>query len=271
MRDRFYFYREWYEALEGLPRDIKLEVISAIIEYALYGREVEGLRPVAYSMFCMFKGKIKTEYSKAVGGVLGKEYGAMGGNPMFAKGKSNPYYASGEKEKDNPIDNPIDNPLDNPSDNPIDNPKRGEKITPSITPRGQKDNPLDNPLPKEGKKEVSPPAPPLQERNTTKKEESTDVDEKKELTLFGVVDKPVNERYKKFCEWLKKECPFVLKVKTQMTEEQFLSLLKKYTPKEISSAVSNLNNWADFPKKRTNVYRSTLDELKKLYGERSDK
>jgi hypothetical protein len=250
MRDRFYFYREWFEALKDLPRDVQLEVISAIIQCGLDGVEAQGLRPIAYSIFGLFKVKIKTEYDRAVGGIKGKEFGVRGGNPKFEKGKPNPYYKAGKGEKDNPLHNPLHNPLD------------GEKITP----QGQKDNPLDNPSRKEVKKEVSPPAPPLKERNNTKKESSDD--DKKETTFFGVFEKPVDEGYRKFCEWLKKECPFVLKVKTQMDEQQFKRLKTKYTSKEISVAVSNLNNWADFPKKRTNVYRSTLDELKKLYGER---
>ena len=38
--------------------------------------------------------------------------------------------------------------------------------------------------------------------------------------------------------------------------------------KEICDVLESLNNWKDFPKKRTNVYRSTLDELKKKFGER---
>ena len=43
---------------------------------------------------------------------------------------------------------------------------------------------------------------------------------------------------------------------------------KKYTKTEICEALEDLNNWKDFPKKRTNVYRSTLDELRKKYGEK---
>ena len=95
------------------------------------------------------------------------------------------------------------------------------------------------------------------------KEESTIVSKKDELSLSSP-----SEEFIKFNQWLDKHCPFVLKVKTQMTEPEYQKLLAKYTKKEICDVLESLNNWKDFPKKRTNVYRSTLDELKKKFGER---
>ncbi len=100
---------------------------------------------------------------------------------------------------------------------------------------------------------------------------STEVDIK-ENTIVLKKDKlslsPPSEEFIKFNQWLDDHCPFVLKVKTQMTEPEYQKLLAKYTKKEISDVLESLNNWKDFPKKRTNVYRSTLDELKKKFGER---
>lgn len=93
--------------------------------------------------------------------------------------------------------------------------------------------------------------------------ESTIVSKKDELSLSSP-----SEEFIKFNQWLDKHCPFVLKVKTQMTEPEYQKLLAKYTKKEICDVLESLNNWKDFPKKRTNVYRSTLDELKKKFGER---
>ena len=93
--------------------------------------------------------------------------------------------------------------------------------------------------------------------------ENTIVSKKDELSLSSP-----SEEFIKFNQWLDKHCPFVLKVKTQMTEPEYQKLLAKYTKKEISDVLESLNNWNDFPKKRTNVYRSTLDELKKKFGER---
>lgn len=100
---------------------------------------------------------------------------------------------------------------------------------------------------------------------------STEVDIK-ENTIVLKKDKlslsPPSEEFIKFNQWLDDHCPFVLKVKTQMTEPEYQKLLAKYTKKEISDVLESLNNWKDFPKKRTNVYCSTLDELKKKFGER---
>ena len=93
--------------------------------------------------------------------------------------------------------------------------------------------------------------------------ENTIVSKKDDLSLSSP-----SEEFIKFNQWLDKHCPFVLKVKTQMTEPEYQKLLVKYTKKEISDVLESLNNWKDFPKKRTNVYRSTLDELKKKFGER---
>lgn len=93
--------------------------------------------------------------------------------------------------------------------------------------------------------------------------ENTIVSKKDDLSLSSP-----SEEFIKFNQWLEKHCPFVLKVKTQMTEPEYQKLLAKYTKKEISDVLESLNNWNDFPKKRTNVYRSTLDELKKKFGER---
>lgn len=101
------------------------------------------------------------------------------------------------------------------------------------------------------------------DKNKDINKENTIVSKKDELSLSSP-----SEEFIKFNQWLDDHCPFVLKVKTQMTEPEYQKLLAKYTKKEISDVFESLNNWKDFPKKRTNVYRSTLDELKKKFGER---
>lgn len=101
------------------------------------------------------------------------------------------------------------------------------------------------------------------DKNKDINKESTIVSKKDELSSSSP-----SEEFIKFNQWLDKHCPFVLKVKTQMTEPEYQKLLAKYTKKEICDVLESLNNWKDFPKKRTNVYRSTLDELKKKFGER---
>ena len=101
------------------------------------------------------------------------------------------------------------------------------------------------------------------DKNKDINKESTIVSKKDELSLSSP-----SEEFIKFNQWLDKHCPFVLKVKTQMTEPEYQKLLAKYTKKEICDVLESLNNWKDFPKKRTNVYHSTLDGLKKKFGER---
>lgn len=93
--------------------------------------------------------------------------------------------------------------------------------------------------------------------------ENTIVSKKGELSL-----NLVSEEFLKFNKWLEETCPFVLEVKAQMREREYNKLTKKYTKKEICDVLESLNNWRDFPKKRASVYRSTLDELKKKFGER---
>ena len=55
MRDSFIFYRSFYEAIKDLPRDIQGEIYTAIMEYSLYGKETENLKPVAKSIMLMVK------------------------------------------------------------------------------------------------------------------------------------------------------------------------------------------------------------------------
>lgn len=76
----------------------------------------------------------------------------------------------------------------------------------------------------------------------------------------------VSEDFLNFNNWLKENCPFVLKVATQMTEKQYNKILEKYSKTDLCEVLQNLNNWKDFPKKRTSVYISVIAELKKKGG-----
>lgn len=88
-----------------------------------------------------------------------------------------------------------------------------------------------------------------------------DIDERKNF-----LSTTVSEDFLKFNNWLKENCPFVLKVATQMTEKQYNQILGQYSKKDLCEVLQNLNNWKDFPKKRTSVYISVIDELKKKGG-----
>lgn len=54
-RDSILFYRSFYEALQGLPKDIQLEIYTAVMEYGLNGVIPDDLKPVARGMFALMK------------------------------------------------------------------------------------------------------------------------------------------------------------------------------------------------------------------------
>lgn len=77
-RDSFIFYRSFYEAIRDLPRDIRLEVYTAIMEYALYGRQPESLKPFAKGIFTLIKPNIDVN-------TIRFENGKKGGRKSSAK------------------------------------------------------------------------------------------------------------------------------------------------------------------------------------------
>ncbi|MBD5371192.1 MAG: hypothetical protein HDR80_08625 [Bacteroides sp.] len=70
-RDSFIFYRSFYEAIEGLPDNIRLEVFTAITEYALYGKQPENLKPFARGMFTLIKPNLDTNTARYENGKKG--------------------------------------------------------------------------------------------------------------------------------------------------------------------------------------------------------
>ena len=58
MRESFVFYRSFYDAIKDLPRDVQGEIYTAIMEYSLYGKETENLKPIARSVFTLMKPQI---------------------------------------------------------------------------------------------------------------------------------------------------------------------------------------------------------------------
>lgn len=55
MRSSFVFYDSWWIAIKNLPRDVQGDVLTAIIEYGLYGETTEQLKPIAKAMLAMAK------------------------------------------------------------------------------------------------------------------------------------------------------------------------------------------------------------------------
>lgn len=54
-RDSIIFYRSYYEAIQGLPKEIQLEVYTAVMEYGFNGKSTEDLKPVARAVFLLIK------------------------------------------------------------------------------------------------------------------------------------------------------------------------------------------------------------------------
>ncbi|MBD5332211.1 MAG: hypothetical protein HDR97_00460 [Bacteroides sp.] len=70
-RDSFIFYKSFYEALADLPSDVRLEVLTAVIEYALYGRQPDNLKPIAKGMFTLMKPNIDVNNTRFENGKKG--------------------------------------------------------------------------------------------------------------------------------------------------------------------------------------------------------
>ena len=70
-RESFIFYRSFYEAIQGLPDNIRLEVFTAITEYALYGKQPENLKPFARGMFTLIKPNLDANTARYENGKKG--------------------------------------------------------------------------------------------------------------------------------------------------------------------------------------------------------
>jgi len=75
--------------------------------------------------------------------------------------------------------------------------------------------------------------------------------------------KKLKEDFERFNNWLDTETKFVRKIKTQMTEEQFMKLMKKYNSVQIINTVLHLENYKDATKKYTSVYLTVKHWLDK--------
>ena len=134
MRDSFIFYRSFFEAIEEADKDSQLIVYRAIARYALDRNEPE-LTGLAGIIWKLVRPQLDANWKRFENGKKGRMYGAKGGNPNFAKGKSNPYYQ--HNPKDNPKDNPDITPKITPNNNDNDNDNDNIGIT-SVIPCAKK-------------------------------------------------------------------------------------------------------------------------------------
>ena len=90
-----------------------------------------------------------------------------------------------------------------------------------------------------------------------------DIDNEKEDIIISDEIKKLKEDFERFNNWLDTETTFIRKIKTQMTEEQFIKLKKKYNSVQIMNTILNLENYKDAPKKYTSVYLTVNNWLKR--------
>ena len=104
-------------------------------------------------------------------------------------------------------------------------------------------------------------APSVQEKE--KEKEKEEVKEKVNINIISDEIKKLKEEFERFNKWLDSETTFVRKIKTQMTEEQFIKLKKKYNSVQIMNTVLSLENYKDAPKRYTSVYLTVSNWLKR--------
>lgn len=80
-RESFVFYKDWKEAIQDLPNEIRLEVYDSITEYALSGKQPQ-LRPLASIAFNFIKPQIDRNNKRYENG---KKGGAPKGNSNASK------------------------------------------------------------------------------------------------------------------------------------------------------------------------------------------
>jgi hypothetical protein len=92
-RKQFTFYRSFYEAVNVLPREIRLDVFEAIMKYALDKIEPEGLNCYQTSSFMLVRPILDSAWEKA-------EAGQKGGSTPKANRKQNESKGEEEKKKE---------------------------------------------------------------------------------------------------------------------------------------------------------------------------
>ena len=78
MAEQMTFFRSYYEAVEELDKDIRLEVLEAIIRFGLYGEEPTGLSPYAKMAFTFARPSLEKSAHR---GDVARANGNKGGRP----------------------------------------------------------------------------------------------------------------------------------------------------------------------------------------------
>lgn len=99
-RESFVFYRSFYEAIKGLPVEQHDRILSSIIEYAIYGKEMElsGIEKMAFTLVKPSLDSSRRNY----------ENGSKGGRPskLNDKQKKTGMKSQNEKPEEKPEEKP---------------------------------------------------------------------------------------------------------------------------------------------------------------------
>ncbi len=73
-RRQYTFYLSYYQCLQDEPDDVRLEVLSAVCEYALYGVYPTDLSPHAKSLFCALAPNVESSIMKCLSSAISKAF-----------------------------------------------------------------------------------------------------------------------------------------------------------------------------------------------------
>lgn len=114
-REKFTFYGSWWGAVGHLSGELRGEVLTAIVEYGLYGETNSARGSVTKAILELVKPQIDRDRNLYENGRKGAEYGALGGRPK--KPQENPKETPSEpQEKGNKTP---ETPQGNPKETPI--------------------------------------------------------------------------------------------------------------------------------------------------------
>lgn len=84
-RQSFIFHKEWAEAMKKLPKDVRVEVYDAIIEYGLSGTTSAALKPVADALFTVFRARLEADMKRYEETVNRRREAGLKGGRAFAR------------------------------------------------------------------------------------------------------------------------------------------------------------------------------------------
>ena len=103
--------------------------------------------------------------------------------------------------------------------------------------------------------------------NAIKEKKVKEKKEKKEIKVNDITvsqeTKIKNEAFEKFNKLVDENATNVRRIKDQITEEQFMKLMKKYNSVQIMKTIESLENYKDAPKRYTSVYLTVKNWLDK--------